>query len=142
MKKIISILILLIFTSPLCFAKGGEHKGHLKKIFKQLDLSKEQKQSLKKLREEKSADMKGLRQQKKALRDSMSEAMMSDASDDQLRSLHKEVHSKMANIQSQIKTNRFEKILKIRSVLSPAQRKTFFEMKKKMKMKKRHRHDY
>ena len=140
MSKIILITILLAFTSPVCFAKGGGHK-HLKKIFEQLDLSPEQKKSLKSLRDNKDTSMKDLREKKKSLKNTIGEAMMSDASEAKLRSLHTDISAQISSIQSQIKTKRFEKMLKIRSILAPEQRKTFFEMKKKMKKGKgRHKH--
>ncbi len=134
MKKFVSIIIVMMFAAPICFAKGG--KGHHKEIFKQLGLSKEQKQQLDDMRKNKGADHKELKKKKKELRKSMNEAMMSDASETDLRSLHNQISS----LQTQIKTKRFEKMLKIRKILTPEQRKTFFEMKRKMRKHKRH-HD-
>ena len=68
----------------------------------------------------------------------MSEAMMSDASETELRKIHGEISS----LQTQMKSKRFEKMLKIRKILSPEQRKTFFEMKRIMRKGKHHGHNH
>lgn len=135
MKKIVSILIVLIFASPICFAKGGGKKGHHKKIFQQLNLTKEQKQSLDNIRSEEGNGMKELKMKKRELKNTMDQAMIVDSTDSKLRSLHSEISS----VQTQIKTKKFEKMLKIRKILSAEQRKTFFEMKAKMGKRKHKR---
>jgi len=135
MKNLLAVALLVTFVAPASFAKGGGHKAH-KKIFKKLDLTDEQKKSLETMRKEQGDSMKALRQKKKTLRESMDSALIGDASEAKLRG----IHSELTTLQTQIKTKRFEKMLKIRNILSPEQRKTFFEMKKKMKKGKRRHH--
>jgi len=66
----------------------------------------------------KSEDGNGM----KEVKDDMDKAMVADSAESELR----EIHSEISNVQTPIKTKKFEKMLKIRKILSAEQRKTFF----------------
>lgn len=123
------ILIILMALSPKLYAKSKEFKEQQKKIFKQLDLSEEQRKSLKKIRKEKKGVIKSLMTEKKELRKKMNSALKSDASEDQLRQLHNQI----TTIHIKIKDSKFNRMLSIRSILKPDQRNKFFDLKQEMK---------
>jgi Spy/CpxP family protein refolding chaperone len=115
------------------FAKGKGHKKDHKKIFKQLELTKEQKVQLKTMRKNSKGQMKSLRTEKKKVRKELKQAMRSNTPDTKLRSLHNEI----TRLQNKIKDQRFEKMLAIRKILTPEQREKFFDLKSKMRKKRK-----
>ena len=129
MKKTTLIVIGLLLFTPNLYAKKGHHKNIQRKIFKQLDLSKDQRIELKQIRKSKKGLMQSLREEKRNLKKKMSQAMRNNAQEPRLRRIHKN----LMNIQNKIKNSRFETMLAIRGVLTAEQRETYFELKKKMK---------
>ncbi len=133
MKRLMTALIGIALISPMAYAKRGHHKAKHEEIFKQLDLSEKQRTELKALRENNKDNMKSLKEQKKKFRKEMNEAMASDASESQLRTLHNEI----TRLKNKIKDTRFEKMLSIRKILTQEQRVKFFKLKQEMKKNKR-----
>ena len=105
--------------------KGGKDKhfyGSLKKIKEQLNLTDEQKNKLKEMQDTygKEAMKKKHDKMDKAQKD-LEEALRSDASDEKVR----EQFSELQKIQEDFAKTRFEKIILIRSILTPEQRAKF-----------------
>ncbi|NQY99683.1 MAG: Spy/CpxP family protein refolding chaperone [Bdellovibrionales bacterium] len=121
----ILMVFFLMTPAPVAYAQPGGKKGVMRKVLKELNLSDEQKSSLKEMRKANKGQMKELRQQKKAARLELKEAMGSDASESKLRALH----TKLQELRKETATKRFENLLKIRKVLTPKQRKKFVELR-------------
>lgn len=136
MKSISLILLSLMLASP-ALAKRGRGEGKHGQMFKQLDLSSEQKTELKEIRESRKEKMKALKTTKKESGKTFREAMKADASNSSLKSLH----NKMLTAGKQLKKYRFETMLKTRAVLTDTQRKKFGELKKEGRGKRRHHRD-
>jgi Spy/CpxP family protein refolding chaperone len=128
---LITILLGLSVISQPLMAKPG--KGHFKKMMKKLELTAEQKEKMKVLRKN-NPDMKAKRAEMREVRKKFKEALSSDASKGELTKLHNELQSK----KTEIAKIRFEKMLSIREILTPEQRKIFQEMRQK-RGKKKHR---
>jgi Spy/CpxP family protein refolding chaperone len=134
--KTIASLLLPFFV--IGFLNAVEAKGHRKGkgIWKQLDLSKEQKSKLKEIRKSSKDEMKELREKKKAASKAFHTALKNNASDDELRKLH----NNMSSIKNQLHEKRFEKMLKSRAILTDAQKSKFAELRVKHWEKKRKHH--
>ncbi len=128
---LIAILLGLSLISQPSLAKPG--KGHFKRMMKKLELTAEQKEKMKELRKN-NPDMKAKRAEMREVRKKFKEALGSDASKVELTKLHNELQSK----KTEIAKIRFEKMLSIREILTPEQRKLFQEMRQK-RGKKNHR---
>jgi len=133
MKKIIMITVLGVLLSTTAYAKGKDFRKKHKQIFKQLNLTKEQRSKMKTLRANNKGSMKSLRQQKKKIRQQMNTALSSNTDESKLRSLHSEI----TKIHGQLKDAKFERMLAIRKILTPEQRTQFFELKKQMRKNRR-----
>ena len=136
MKKVF-ILVTIMAFSPLALAKRDGQKGKHgeMKVLKQLDLSDEQKEKIKALREGKKDKMKSLREKAKSDREAFQAAMESDSSKSQLKSLR----SKMIKSKQAVRDHQFNSMLEVREVLNPEQRKKFRELKSEMRGKRRGR---
>lgn len=113
MKSLGILIVAVLLASPAAYAKRGGG------WFKDLDLTKEQKQKLEAMRADSKDDRKDNREAMKTARKALAEAAKGDASEAQLRTLFnslQDLHKKNA-------TARFEKLLKIRAILTPEQRK-------------------
>jgi periplasmic protein CpxP/Spy len=96
-------------------------------MFEQLNLSADQQAQIKSIMEQTKTSNQGLRQQVKTVREQLKTVMgSSDASDDAIRQAHQQVQT----LGQQMGEQRFETMLKIRSVLTPAQRTKFAELRK------------
>lgn len=135
MKQSILILLSILLVSP-AFAKRERGEGRMR-IFKQLDLSDKQKESLKEIRKSRKDKMKSLREKKKAAGTAFQDGMTSNLSNSKLKSLHK----KMLNSNHDFKSYRFETMLKTRSLLTDAQKKKFSELKSQHRKHRKHRGD-
>lgn len=130
MKKLALMMMVTLFALNTAYAKS-ERKGKGKgfgKIFKELGLSDEQKEKIKSFRLEgkkSKANHKESKEKIKALREKMKASFASSASESELKALHTE----LTGLRSQQNNERFEKMLKIRSVLTPEQRVKFQELK-------------
>lgn len=105
--------------------KERGNKGE--KIFQQLNLSADQQAQIKSIMEQAKTSNQGLRQQVKTAREQLKTLMTSnDASDDAIRQAHQQVQT----LGQQMGDQRFDTMLKIRNVLTPAQRTKFAELHK------------
>jgi periplasmic protein CpxP/Spy len=105
--------------------KGWGNRGQ--KMFEQLNLSADQETQIKSIMEQAKTSNQGLREQVKTAREQLKTVMASsDASDDAIRQAHQQVQT----LGQQVGEQRFETMLKIRSVLTPAQRTKFAELRK------------
>ena len=113
----------------------SHHRGRGKyfKILKKIDLTEEQKNKVKEIRKEQRTLLKSIRTNKKAAHKKLHDLMKANAADSLLKSAHKQVLS----LRSQMDSARFEKMLKIRKVLTPKQIKKLNELK----MRRRHHHE-
>jgi Spy/CpxP family protein refolding chaperone len=141
MKNLIGTLLLVFLLSADASAFGFGKKGRsdelgrggkMGKLLKQLDLSKEQKEKIKEHRESNKGNKKELRSQLKEAKSKMQTAFQSNASEGELRSLHSELKS----LKTRMADARFEKMLFLRSVLTPEQRAKLEELKSQRKGKR------
>lgn len=140
MKNLMMPLILLlgVFLNPIAsMAREGKDHGGMKEIMKQLDLTDEQKEKLKSLREENKKMEKGDKGEIKELWKQMEEKFGTSASESELRTLH----DKMKSLRTQKADNRFNRLMKIRNILTVEQRKKFQELRKKDHRGGRRHHD-
>ncbi len=134
MKKIAAFLICLSLTPAVYAGKGmnkGKNKGGKDGIFKQLDLSEDQRKELKEIRSSRKDKMKSLREEKRNSREAFQQAMESGSSDSKLKSLH----SKMLSAEESFKSYKFETMLKTRGILTSSQKSKFNELKSQMRKK-------
>ncbi len=142
MKK--TILILTLIAPGLAFGfwgKGknkGDHKKHknpakkVEMLSKKLNLTADQKTKVLAIHQESQATNKELKKNKmKTLREEMQAMLKADASAEALRAKHKEIES----VQAQLSDNRFDKMLKIRALLTPEQKEKFVKMRKNFEKK-------
>ena len=105
--------------------KGGENKRE--KMFQQLNLSTDQQAQIKSIMEQAKTSNQGLREQVKTARDQLKTLLSSgDASDDAIRQAHQQLQPLMQQMGDQ----RFDTMLKVRNVLTPAQRTKMAELYK------------
>jgi periplasmic protein CpxP/Spy len=105
--------------------KEWGNKGE--KMYQQLNLSADQQAQIKSIREQSKTSNQGLRQQLKTAHDQLKTLLTSsDASDDAIRQAHQQVQT----LGQQMGEQRFDTMLKIRNVLTPAQRTKLAELRK------------
>jgi len=131
--KLSSLLLVVFLLLPTAgFARGRGGDGE-QRILKQLDLTKEQKEQLSKMRESSKEEFKRLRTERKQIRNELKEAFMNDKSDSELTAIHK----KMQDLQTKMGDLRFNKVLKIHNLLTKDQRAKFYQLKEQ-RMEKAH----
>lgn len=133
MRKLIIITLLssLIVGQAYAFGggKGGGKKGGFGKILKQLDLTEEQEAKLKTLRKAKKEDRGKNKGEMKELHEKMKAAFINGKNDSEVQALHTQIKAmKMEKMDK-----RFQHMMDIRSVLTPDQRKKFFELQHSMR---------
>lgn len=94
------------------------------KFLEQLNLSDEQMQQLRAIRQKYRPQMQQLAERIRATGEDLRAMMQGDASDTALRMKHKE----MANLRQQMGDLRFESMLAMRNVLTPQQRQEFAQL--------------
>lgn len=100
--------------------KGG--RNHMGEMFKQLDLTPEQRTKIKELRQASREKMNSTRQAVATAHDNLRNgAAKADATPENLRVLHEDVIKAM----SEMMRLRFEEMLSIRAILTPDQRAKF-----------------
>ncbi len=105
--------------------KQWENRGE--KMFQQLNLTADQQAQIKSIREQSKTSSQGLRQQFKTAREQLKTLLASnDSSDNAIRQAHQQVQT----LGQQMGNQRFESMLKIRSVLTPEQRIKLAELRK------------
>jgi Spy/CpxP family protein refolding chaperone len=111
---------LMAQNNPNPSPRGREGRGnHGQKLLQQLNLSPDQQAQIKTIEDQARASSTGLRQQMKTAFEQMQTLLAkSDTSADQLRQAHQQIQT----LRQQLSDQRFEKMLKIRAVLTPEQR--------------------
>ena len=105
----------------------GEHRGdRMMHVLKKLDLSDEQRQSVREIKKENLEQMKASRQQMMEVRKELREASSADNYD---ASKIRELADKKAKLMADMTVKRVEIMQRIRSELTPEQQKEFAEMK-------------
>ncbi|MEM7552869.1 MAG: Spy/CpxP family protein refolding chaperone [Cyanobacteria bacterium P01_A01_bin.84] len=105
--------------------KRGRGGGKMKKMLEQLNLTTEQQEQIKSIREKYKEGNQGLRQQIREAKKEMQSLMASEASDNDLRAKHKSIQG----LKQQMGEKRFDMMLEIRQVLTQEQRQKLAEMK-------------
>ncbi|MGA7932025.1 MAG: Spy/CpxP family protein refolding chaperone [Kovacikia sp.] len=97
------------------------------KMYQQLNLSADQQAQIESIKEQAKTSNQGLRQQLKTAREQLKTLLASnDASDSALR----QAHQQLQPLTQQMSDQRFDTMLKIRNVLTPAQRTKLAELRK------------
>ena len=124
------VSFLMLFWMASAFAEKPnperDHEGKMA-LFKELNLSDQQKAEMKKIHEQNHDAMKEKREAVKQAKDQLKNAMDSNADDSKLRSYF----NALQKAQNSAGEQRFEKALAIRKILTPEQRQKFRELKKK-----------
>ena len=139
MKKYLSqvslpiLLIIACLLAPACFEDKSHDDSDKKsyflkkkderrnKMFKDLNLTREQKQKIKKIRESSKEQYHAKKQAMRQAHQNLGKAMKEGKSDDELRLLFNELNK----VKSEIGLLRFEQALAIRKILTPEQQKKF-----------------
>lgn len=105
---------------------GRKHRRGegIKRLLEQLDLTPEQSQEIEAIQEKSRTEKDTLRQQIQTKHQEMRSLFTSDSTPEQLR----EQHEQLQALHQQLATNRFEKMLKIREILTPEQRTQMAEL--------------
>ena len=138
LSGIIMVLIAVLGLSSTALARGEGRGGHgrdelaIEKQFsmeklKKLDLSKEQKEKLKELREAHKNDAEKNREELKAAKKSFKESLRSNASKEDVM----KAYEAMMDKKLQVGKARIAGLLEAREVLTPEQRAKLFENKEK-----------
>lgn len=104
--------------------RGGRGGRGMQQMFEQLNLSDSQKQQIQAIRERAKANSEQLREEIHSAREQMRALMGSNASESELRQQHETIKS----LRDRAGDRRFETMLQIREVLTPAQRAQLAEM--------------
>jgi len=107
----------------------GERSEFHDKILRKLNLTEEQKKKLAEMRKQEKESMRALREKVKAAREKFEQSLNADVSSADL----KNVHQNFQTAKTEMANARFEKILKIREILTPEQKKKFKELREKRK---------
>jgi Spy/CpxP family protein refolding chaperone len=101
----------------------------------QLNLTPEQSEQIRAIREQSKAENQSLRQQMQQAREQMRSLLASDATPEQLR----QQHDSIQNLHQQLSDRRFETVLEMREVLTPEQRTQAAELMQQHKGRYRQR---
>lgn len=117
------------------FRKGRRGKRGMKKIFQELNLTTEQQERIKAIRQESKENNSSLRQEMRQAKEEMGKLMASDTNDSELRQQHEKIQS----LKKELGNKRFETMLKIRQELTPEQRTKMAELKQQRRKNRRQR---
>ena len=112
MKKLISILLPILFISPVAFAKKG-HDGKGPRWIKKMDLSEAELAQIKSLMKSSKETTKTTKKQVKSESDLLEKMVRGSSSESELRKQYK----KIDNLRTSMANNRFENMLKIRKII-------------------------
>ncbi|HEY9767545.1 MAG TPA: Spy/CpxP family protein refolding chaperone [Coleofasciculaceae cyanobacterium] len=104
--------------------KRGSRGRGMERLMQQLNLTPEQSEQIKAIKEQSKTETQALMQQMQTSRQEMRSLLASDSSPEQLRDRHQAVQ----NLHQELGTNRFETMLEIREVLTPEQRTQMAEL--------------
>ncbi|MDY6784491.1 MAG: Spy/CpxP family protein refolding chaperone [Cyanobacteriota bacterium] len=103
--------------------RTGRERGE--RWLQQLDLTPQQTEQIRAIKEQERSASEGLRQQMQAAREQMESLLAGNASADQLRQQHNTVQG----LRQQMGDRRFETMLQVREILTPEQRAQLAQMK-------------
>lgn len=126
----ISMPVTLTFTQPSLAQDLGEAPG---KVLQQLNLSTQQLQQIKVIRERNSSEIKSGRQRIRQLQQEMQSLMAGTSPSDQVRAKFNELQS----LRIQASKLQFEQMLAMREVLTPQQRTQLAELVKQRRGSRR-----
>lgn len=112
--------------------RGGDRKANW---LEQLNLTPEQSEQIRAIREQSKTENESLRQQMRQAREQMRSLLASDATPEQLR----QQHNSMQELRQQLSDRRFETMLEMREVLTPEQRAQALELMEQHKGRYRQR---
>ncbi len=128
----IAMPVTLSFTQPSLAQDLGDAPG---KVLKELNLSNEQLQQIKTIRERNRTEIMSSRQKLRQLHQEMRDLMAGNTSSDQLRAKFNEMQS----LRAQVAKLQFEQMLAMRDVLTPQQRTQLAEIMKQRKGRRENR---
>lgn len=142
MVRIVAILSVVLFMSSVSMARGhGEGAAGPgmwdPKELKELNLTKEQKDKVKAIRESSKGKGKELRQATKEARKNMKALLASDASKEEIAKAFDVVQAKQAESAKFM----FTQMLQVREILTPEQRAKMKELKESHREKRHHDED-
>jgi len=124
-KEILGMVAILgfLFSNTIGWAQqpdaDGKHRGeHIQEIFKQLNLTDEQKKELEANKQQNRVQMKAVHQQMKVAMDAMQDELMKPQLD--MDRIH-ELHAKIKSLQNQTEDQRLNSILAVRQILTTDQ---------------------
>lgn len=103
--------------------RGGE-RGERGEFMEKLNLTTEQRQQIQSIRTKYQPQMESIRQEMRTERETLRQMMTNNSSSDNLRSQH----NKIASLNQRIGDLRFQSMLEMREVLTPAQRQQWNQM--------------
>ena len=113
---------LALISAPVFARGGGEARGE--RLAEQLNLSADQAKQIQALRKDEKVDMKQKRIALRQQREKLKEMLASDASESDVRQAFQGIQS----AQKDLAQEQFDKMLAIRKLLTPEQRKKFAEI--------------
>jgi len=128
--KAIAQEISLTNNKPIEIAQNKQNSEEIKdnerdgKFWKTLNLTAEQKQQMKTIKQKYQPQMSSLKTQIETEREKLAKMMESNQPDNSLRSQHQ----KIVNLDEKKHSLKFESMLEMRAVLNPTQRKQFAQM--------------
>ncbi|MGF1588312.1 MAG: Spy/CpxP family protein refolding chaperone [Pleurocapsa sp.] len=105
-------------VSQMKHGKSGGRGTGMERLMQQLNLTPEQSEQIKAIKEQSKAENQALMEQMQTSREEMRSLLAGDSSPEQLRDKHQAIQ----NLHQELGNNRFETILEIREVLTPEQR--------------------
>ncbi|RYZ51707.1 MAG: periplasmic heavy metal sensor [Proteobacteria bacterium] len=119
----------LCFVSMLAVspaqARPSSEPVEITKVFEKLNLSAEQKQQMKVMREEMQKNVEANKVAVAAAREKLDSVLDGESSDESIRS----AHSELMKQRNELETQQLEHMLKVRALLTPEQRKTFSSLR-------------
>jgi len=121
------VLTIALAAASDTWAGKREERSQRRDIFKELNLTSEQKEKIEKIRNSQKEETKTLRKEVKNAQKSLKASLQSEKSDAELLSAHKEI----MRLRNELSEKRFSNMLSIRAILNPEQRKKMAEMRSK-----------
>lgn len=121
MKLLVSLCLLSLFAVSPALARTSSEPVEITKVFEKLNLSADQKAQLKVLRDEMQKKVESNKVAVGEAREKLDSVLDGESSDEAIRSAHTELMKQ----RNELETQQLEHMLKVRSLLTPEQRKTF-----------------
>ncbi|MBC7658229.1 MAG: Spy/CpxP family protein refolding chaperone [Chitinophagaceae bacterium] len=117
-------LVSMLAVTPL-YAKQSSEPVEITKVFEKLNLSAEQKQQMKLMREEMQRNVEKNKVAVAEAQAKLDSVLDGESSDETIRTAHAELVKQRNELESQ----QLEHMLKVRALLTPEQRKTFSSLR-------------